>query len=101
MSRKYNFTTQTFNKNKPEHFLPLVDAIVELDPITPWSEINEDEVYHIPSMLAYERCEFLVREKKTNFLSGMIKEGNKEWKPYSLFKNEARAKFLVKRINKK
>lgn len=98
MKRDYNFTPLTFNKLRHDHFIPFVDEILKLEPITPWESIKEGDVYHIPYIIAYKRADIIVTEKKRTYLNGMIREDGGDWKNYSLFKNEARAKFLVKKI---
>ena len=99
MKRNYNFTSKSFEINNFDHFMALVDELAKTGRITPWEEVKAGEIYHIPNMLAFKRCDYIVHEKKPNSLNGIIKEeGSNDWKNYSLFKEETRAKFMVKRL---
>ena len=98
MKREYKFTAETFDVNRYDHFIPFVDSLSELESLTPWEDIHEGEAYHIPNLLAYKRADFIVNEKKRNYVNGLIREDGGEWKRYSLFRAETRTKFLVKKI---
>jgi hypothetical protein len=99
MKAKYCFTAQTFDKCKREHFFQFVSELDKLNPVTPWEDLKVGDVYHLPNLLCYKRANLIINEIKRNYLNGMIKEEGSEWKYYSLFKNEIRAKFLIKKIN--
>jgi hypothetical protein len=100
MKRDYKFTSRNFDKDRYEHFITLVDEQAKLERLTPWEDIRPGEVYHIPNLLTYKRCDYIVHEKKVNFINGIMKEeGSNDWKNYSLFKDETRTKFLVRRIS--
>ena len=96
---KYNFTPQTFDKCNHEHFLSLVDELSKFNPTTPWENIREGDVYHFPDLILYKRADFIVCEIMPTYINGMIRDyETMEWKNYSLFKNEVRAKFMVKKL---
>ena len=99
MKNKYKFTADTFNRNDCNHFLEMVGELAKIDPITPWDEFEVGDILHLPNTLAYKRADFIIYEINHNFMTGLIKEENDEWKNYSIFKSETRAKFMVKRIN--
>lgn len=99
MKNSYNFTSANFDKDNYYHFTALVEKLANVKRITPWEEVKEGEMYHIPKLLAFKRCDYFVHEKKSNFVNGIMKEeGSKEWKKYSLFREETRTKFMVKRL---
>lgn len=98
MRRNYNFTAQTFDRCRHDHFTPLVGELSKLEPSTPWDKLKVGDVYHLPNLLVYKRADFVITEIKRTYINGMLKEEGSDWKNYSLFKNEVRAKFLIKRI---
>ena len=98
MKRKYDFTPETFDRCKHDHFVTLVDELSKIEPITPWEEIKVGDVFHLPNLILYKRADFIVTDKNKTYMSGMIREDNGNWKNHSLFKNEVRCKFLVKKI---
>lgn len=98
MKRNYCFNTKTFDKTNPAHFSSLIIELTKIKPLTKWEDIQVGDVFHIPNLLVYKRADFLVTGIKNNYINGMIKEENGNWKDYSLFKNEVRAYFLSKRI---
>ena len=99
MAHKYTFNATTFDKNRQDHFIQLIDKLAKIEPITPWEDIKIGEVYHIPNIMCYNRADFIVSEKTRNYINGMIREEGGNWKNYSLFKAETRTKFLVKKVN--
>ena len=97
MESKYNFTLDTFKKERYEHYNAILKELMGIEPITSWEDLKVGEVYHLPNLLIQKRADFVINEKKTSYINGMIKEEGSGWKPHSLFKNEVRTKFLVKK----
>jgi len=101
MNSKYNFTLDTFDKNRYEHYNAVLREMEKIQPTTPWDELKVGNVYHLPNILISKRADFIITEIKTFYLNGLIKEeGSTEWRKYSLFKNETKTKFLVERYSR-
>ena len=98
MKSKYNFTTESFDKCKHDHYMPFVGELSKLEPITPWEDLQVGDVYHLPNMLIFKRADYIITEKKSTYINGMIRENGGNWRNHSLFKSEVRTKFLVKKI---
>ena len=99
MEHKYTFTPLTFNRNNNEHFTSLLDALLEVKPITPWEDIKVGDVYHIPNILLYKRADFIVYIRHSEYMTGIIMEyDTMKWKNHTIYRNEVRAKFLTKKL---
>ena len=77
-------------------FKDIKDKLQQMKPITPWEEIKENGVYHIPQISTLERRELLIL-KKDDEGAKYKRIDDKEKKESTLHKSSIFARFLVKR----
>lgn len=74
----------------------LKSEISALKSVTPWSEVVEKGVYHIPPIITLERREIVILKKNGN--SATYKRiGDAEQKERTMYDTSVFAKFMVKR----
>jgi len=69
----------------------------DVPPITTWEDIQEGEIYHIPSLIFHERRDFIVLSKNERYLSI---RNVKETFTSTLYKTDLIANFIAKRWKK-
>ena len=74
----------------------LKDQIATLKSVTPWEEIEENKVYHIPPIITLERREIMVLSKNDKTAT-YRRIGDIEQKERTMYKTSVFAKFIVKR----
>ena len=77
------------------NYSDLLESLKKIEPLTSWDDLKENEYYHIPPILSYDRRDFKITNKNSYMISGLLKEGNKV-RQGSFFRQEVSTRFLVK-----
>jgi len=72
------------------------EELSKIKPITPWEEILEDEIYHIPPIISLTRRDIYVVRKNEDTLD-YISSTNKKMTERTLHRTSAFAKFMVQK----
>lgn len=64
--------------------------------LTPWNEIKEGVLYHIPPIVIYDRRDFMVLSKTANQLEGKMRTSDGKWNDATLYYSELSTKFMTK-----
>lgn len=72
------------------------EELQKLPSVTPWEDIKENEIYHIPPLITLERRDLHILSKNGNS-AVYVRVGDKEKKERTLYDSSVFARFLVKR----
>lgn len=82
--------------DKQRTIVEFKSEIASLKSVTPWEEVKNDTIYHIPPIITLERRDIRII-KKCGDSATYCRVGDKEQTERKMFKTSVFAKFLVKK----